>query len=354
MWMQSWQVRAAGAPLVAVEHPAPVPVGTEVLVEVSHCGVCHSDVTLWQGRFDMGDGPVPISAFGFAHPLTLGHEIVGRVVAHGPKAEGVPIGARRIVYPWVGCGTCAACRAEADNQCQTPSGIGTRRRGGFGSHVIVPHPRHMIDPGDLDPALAATLACSGLTAYAAVQKLMPLDADVPVVVIGAGGVGLSAIAVLRALGHRAIVAVDRAAEKLALARDAGASATLDSTWGDVAGQIKAACGGLTLNILDFVNNGDTATLALASLGKGGRLVMVGMYGGALSLPLMKMPMMGLTIMGSYVGSPAELRALVALSQSGRLAPIPIEPVPRAAINTALPRLAQGLVAGRIVLTDERA
>jgi alcohol dehydrogenase, propanol-preferring len=352
--MRAWQVTAAGAPLVEVDGTAPEPQGTEVVVEVSHCGVCHSDVTLWQGKFDMGAGPVPISAFGFAHPLTLGHEIVGRVVALGPDARGVEIGARRIVYPWVGCGTCPACRAEDDNRCQTPTGIGTRRPGGFGSHVTVPHPRHLIDPGDLDPALAATLACSGLTAFAAVRKLMPLDPDVPVVVIGAGGVGLSAIAVLRALGHRAIVAVDRAADKLDGARAAGASATVDSHGDDVADRIRAACGGLVLNILDFVNNAQTAALALASLGKGGRLVMVGMYGGALALPLMKVPMMGLSILGSYVGSPAELRALVALAQTGRLAPIPVERAPRAAINDALPRLARGQVAGRIVLTDDPA
>lgn len=352
--MRSWQVTAAGAPLEGVEVPVPVPTGTQVLVEVSHCGVCHSDVTLWQGSLDMGEGPVPIGAFGFPHPLTPGHEIVGRVVALGPDAKGIEPGARRIVYPWIGCGTCAACLAEEDNLCQTPAGIGTRRPGGFGSHVLVPHPRHLIDPGTLDPALAATYACSGLTAYSAVSKLMPLDPDTPVVVIGAGGVGLSAIAVLVALGHRTIVAIDRAADKLALARQIGASATLDSGLADMPARIREACGGVALNILDFVNAPATAAFALASLGKGGRLVQVGMFGGAVSLPLMKMPMLGLTIRGSYVGSPHELRALVALAQSGRLPPIPLERAPRAAVNAMMTRLARGEAQGRIVLTDDPA
>ena len=352
--MRSWQVRAAGEPLDAVDATPPVPTGTEVLIEVTHCGLCQSDVTLWKGTFDMGAGPVPIGAFGFAYPLTLGHEIVGRVAALGPGAEGVAIGARRIVYPWVGCGRCAVCRAGQDNLCATPAGIGTRRPGGFGSHVVVPHPRHLVDPGDLDPALAATLACSGLTAWSAVAKLGEPPPDLPVAVIGAGGVGLSVIAILAALGHRAIIAVDRASDKLTLAAQAGATTVVQAGDEDLADRMTAACGGTVGAVIDVVNGPQTATAALAALAKGGRLVQVGMQGGAITLPLMSLPMRGISLIGSHVGTPAELRALVALAQSGRLAPIPVERVARSQINAALMRLARGQVAGRLVLTEDVA
>src|SRR5690606_4628763 len=98
----------------------------------------------------------------------------------------------RIVYPWIGCGTCPACLAEEDNLCERQASIGVARHGGFGEKVTVPHPRYLVDPGDIDPALAATFACSGITVYAAIAKLMPLSPDTPIVLVGAGGLGLQA------------------------------------------------------------------------------------------------------------------------------------------------------------------
>lgn len=349
--MRSWSVFEASEVLVEVEHPDPVPTGTEVVVEVSHCGLCHSDLTLWKGQFDMGDRKVPIEAFGFKRPMTLGHEIVGRVVAIGPEADGVEIGDRRIVFPWVGCSHCAACMSGRDNMCQDSRSIGVRRSGGFGSHVVAPHPRHLVDFGNIDPALAATYACSGLTAYSAIRKIMPVEPDEPVVVIGAGGVGLSGIVILKALGHRNIAVVDVTEEKLLVAKDAGARITVLGTGEDVATRLNKSIGGPALNVIDFVNNGITAGFALAALGKGSRLVQVGMFGGALTIPLLKMPMLGLSLMGSYVGNPQELRELIELAKTGKLEPIPVEVAPKSAINTMMQRLSRGEVRGRIVLEE---
>ncbi len=243
--MRAWAVVEAEKPLQEIEQPTPEPTGTQVLVEVTHCGVCHSDVHFWEGFLDLG-GPekTPISAIGLNPPLTLGHEIVGVVTALGPGAagKGVKVGDRRIVFPWVGCGECERCLAEEDNLCAKGAAIGVRQSGGFGSHVVVPHPRHLVDPGDIDPAVAATYACSGLTVYSAIQKILPMPADKPVVLIGAGGLGLSAIEILKALGHRNIISVDVSADKRAAALKAGASQVVDGSGDDAADRIKAAAG----------------------------------------------------------------------------------------------------------------
>ena len=347
--MHAWNVVEAGAPLVATEAPDPVPTGTEVVVAVTHCGLCHSDLTLWRGIFDLGDRKVPIDAVGIRRPLTLGHEILGRVVAVGPQAEGVSVGDLRLVYPWVGCGACPVCLSGDEHMCPTSRALGIRAPGGFASHVVVPHPRHLVDVAGLDPAVAATYACSGLTTYSAIAKAMPMPPDEPLVLIGAGGLGQQAIRILVALGHRAIVVVDVAPEKLAAAAAAGAHLTVDGRGDDLAQRLKAAIGGPARTVIDLVNDARTAPAAFAALGKGGRLIMVGMFGGAMSLPLMMMPLQGLTLRGSYVGSPAELRALIDLARSGRLAPLPVERVPRDDVTAAMARLDAGRVDGRLVL-----
>jgi len=271
--MRAWAVVENEAPLQEIELPTPEPRGTEVLLETTYCGVCHSDIHIWEGRYDLGGGQVlRMKDRGMTLPLAMGHEIVGRVVRLGPDAIGVKPGDIRIVFPWVGCGTCAACRSQDDNMCATPRYLGVYRNGGYATHVLAPHPRHLVDPGTLDPALAATYAC----------------------------------------------------------------------------------GGPALAIIDLVNATATARAAFAALGKGGKLVQVGLFGGELSLPLPLMPIRALTIQGSYVGNPKELRELVGLAQSGRLPAIPITTMPQNQANEALMRLRDGHVVGRLVLKAEAA
>ncbi|HET9148566.1 MAG TPA: alcohol dehydrogenase, partial [Acetobacteraceae bacterium] len=331
----------------------PEPQGTEILLEVTHCGVCHSDLHLWEGYYDLGSaGKFDMAARGISLPMVLGHEIVGRVVKCGPDASGVKPGDIRIVYPWVGCGVCERCRAEEDNLCPRSRSIGIFQPGGFGSHVLAPHPRHLVDPGSLDPAVAATYACSGITVFAGIKKLMPLQPDSPVVLIGAGGLGLSAISILRALGHRNIVSVDTSAEKREAAARAGATATVDGNAEKLSRAIIEACGGSPSAILDLVNGSGTARAAYESLAKGGKLVMVGLFGGELTIPLPFMPIRALTLQGSFVGTPGDLRELVALAQSGGLARLPIETMPQREADAALQRLRQGKVTGRLVLVAE--
>ncbi len=353
--MRAWAVVENAAPLQEIELPTPQPAGTEVLLEVTHCGVCHSDLHVWEGSYDLGGGQVmSLKDRGVKLPLALGHEIVGRVAKLGPEAKGVEVGARRIVYPWVGCGICAACTSEHDNMCATPRSIGVFQNGGYATHVLAPHPRHLIDPGDVDPALAATYACSGITVYSAVQKVMPLPPDEPVVLVGAGGLGLQAIAVLRALGHRNIISVDISAEKRAAAAAAGATQTVDGSGEGVTRRIIEAAGGQAGAIIDLVNGTASARAAFDALRKGGKLVQVGLFGGELKLPLPLMAMRALTVQGSYVGTPGDLRALVGLAQRGQLQKMPIEQVPMREADAALMRLRAGRVTGRLVLRAEAA
>ena len=350
--MRAWAVVEAEKPLQELESPTPEPQGTEVLVEVSHCGVCHSDVHFWEGFLDLGrEEKTPISSMGMKYPMTLGHEIFGTVAALGPDAagKGVEVGDRRIVFPWVGCGECEKCLAEEDNMCVKGRALGVRQPGGFGSHVVVPHPRHLIDPGQIDPALAATYACSSLTVYSAIQKLLPQPKDGPVVVIGAGGLGLAAIEILKAIGQGNIISVDIAEAKRQAALKEGARVAIDGAAEDVVDQIKAAAGGPAPAILDLVGSGGTAGMAVGSLGRGGKLVIVGMFGGRLNIPMMTFPGQAISIQGNFVGNPKELRAIVELANAGKLKPIPIETRPKSEVTRTLQELKHGKITGRVVL-----
>ncbi|HUC17416.1 MAG TPA: alcohol dehydrogenase [Acetobacteraceae bacterium] len=353
--MHAWAVVENGAPLQELELPTPEPKGTEVLLAVTHCGVCHSDLHIWEGSYDLGGGrKLSLKDRGVTLPLAMGHEVVGRVVKLGPEASGVKEGDVRIVYPWVGCGTCARCLAEEDNMCLTPRSIGVYQNGGYATHVLAPHPRHLVDPRGVDPAVAATYACSGITVYSAIRKVMPLPPGEPVVLVGAGGLGLNAIAILKALGHANIVVVDVSAERRQAALGAGAAKVVDGNGEAVARDIMETCGGPVGAIIDLVNGTATARFSFDALRKGGKLVQVGLFGGELTLPLPLMAIRALTVQGSYVGTPADLRELVGLAAAGKIAPLPVTTMPQREANTALMRLRDGKVTGRIVLRAEAA
>ncbi len=356
--MRAWAVVENGQPLKEIELPTPEPKGTEVLLEVTHCGVCHSDLHIWEGYYDVGGGQkMSLKDRGVVLPLAMGHEIVGRVTKLGPDATGVKVGDLRIVFPWLGCGTCETCLAEEDNMCvKAARSLGVFQNGGYGTHVVAPHSRHLVDPGTLDPAVAATYACSGITVYSAIKKIMPIAAHEPVVLVGAGGLGLNAIAVLRALKHQNIISVDISAEKREAALKAGATKVVDGS-GDgatVTQRIIDAAGGMVPAVIDLVNGTATARFAFGALNKGGKLVQVGLFGGELMLPLPIMAMRALTVRGSYVGNPKELRELVALAQAGSLEALPVATVPQSDANAALMRLRDGKVTGRLVLKAEAA
>jgi D-arabinose 1-dehydrogenase-like Zn-dependent alcohol dehydrogenase len=347
--MLSYDVMEWGQPLQKREHPTPVPKGTEVLLKLKYCGVCHSDVHIRDGYFDLGGGKrFHMSDRGMKPPVTLGHEPYGTVIAAGSEATDVPMGQDRLVCPWIGCGTCARCAEGQDNHCMSPRWIGIQWAGGYGDHLLIPHPRYLVDASGIDPAWASTLACSGLTTYSAVAKLAPIPGDEWVAVLGAGGLGLMTIGMLRAMGHERIVAVDVDRSKFDAARGAGAAATVDINDPDAAKQLQAIAGGPLYGAVDLVNNAATASLGLAALRKGGRMILVGLYGGEIPLSLVTVVQRALSIVGSNVGTVAELKEVVALARAGKLKPIPIERRPLADVSRTLDELKAGKIVGRVV------
>ena len=347
--MLSYDVVEWGQPLQPREHPTPVPKGTEVLLRLSHCGVCHSDVHIRKGYFDMGGGKhFHMRERGMQPPITLGHEPFGRVIAAGPDAPDAPIGQDRLVCPWIGCGDCARCNEGQDNHCTSPRWIGIQWAGGYADHLLIPHPRYMVDASGVDPAWAATLACSGLTTYSAVAKLAPIPRDEWVAVMGAGGLGLMSIGMLRAMGHERVIAVDIDPGKFDAARQAGAAACVDIRTADAVKRLQEIAGGPLYGAVDLVNNEATAKLGLAALRKGGRMIMVGLYGGEIPLSLVAVVQRALTIVGSNVGTVAELREVVALARAGKLPRIPIETRPLSEVSRTLDELEAGTIVGRVV------
>lgn len=349
--MKAWSVVEFSKPLELLERPTPQPAGTEILLEVQHCGICHSDLHFWHGRYDLGGGKfVRLEDRGVTLPAAPGHEVVGRVTAIGPDAEGVRVGDLRLVFPWIGCGRCKRCHEGDDNLCTAQASVGIVRSGGFGSHVLVPHPRYLLDFGPVDPAFAATLACSGLTAYAALAQVGPLEPDEPVLVLGAGGLGLAAIALLRAMGHHDnIIVLDVDPSKLAAADALGAAQCFDASQGDLVSRIQAAAGQPIRAALDFVGISQTAQLGYDALTKGGTLALVGVGGGEITLSITGTVMGAKTVVGSNTGTVAQLQAVVDLARTGKLQSIPITQLPAAQVNDALIKLEHGEITGRIVL-----
>ena len=351
--MQAFAIAESGTTeLTEMALPTPTPQGTEILLKVIRSGVCHTDTHLRAGYYDLGRrGHMRLVDRGVPYPLVMGHEVVGVVEAAGPDASGVDIGSTRLVYPWLGCGECAVCADGRENACPRGRNIGVARPGGYADHIVVPHPRYLIDIGELDPSWAATLACSGLTAYSAASRVLPLPPDEPVVVIGVGGVGLTAVATLSALGHKAICAVDMSEANLAAALELGASIVVTADATDLSAKVIAATNGPVAAVIDFVNNDQTASAAFDMLAKGGRMVQVGLFGGEVTIPTALLTLKMLTIEGSFVGTLSELHKVVELAQQGKAPHIPVVDanLDLAGVTHSLDRLSSGGVTGRIVL-----
>ena len=348
--MRCYCVMHHGQPLELVDKPIPEPQGSEVLLRVQAAGLCHTDLHLWEGHYDLGGGKkLMLSDRGIKPPLTLSHEIVGEVVAAGAAAGAVNAGARALVHPWIGCGECAACARGEENICIKPQSIGVVRPGGFAEYVIVPHPRYLVEIDGLDSAEAAPLACAGVTTFSALKKFGTRITEGLVVVIGAGGLGLMAIEVLKALGGQGAIVVEIDAGKRQAALDAGALAAIDARAPDAAQQVIAATNGGARAVLDLVGATPTVTLAVASCARGGHIVICGLMGGDITLALPVIPMRPLTIQGSYVGTLAELRELVALVQRTKMKAIPVTRRPMSEANAAMQDLQAGKVLGRTIL-----
>lgn len=350
--MKSYDVVDFGAPLKRAEKPTPTPQGAEVLLRTLAAGVCHSDLHIWEGGYDLGGGKrLSVKDRGLVPPLTMGHEIVGEVVALGPEASGVKLGDRRLAHPWIGCGGCTVCRRGEEQLCATPCFLGVQKPGGYADHVLVPHPRYLLDLGGLSPAQAAPFACSGITAFGALKRVgEAVLREQPILVIGAGGLGLMSLALLKAMGGRGAVVADIDPGKRAAALAAGALAAVDAAAPDAVKQAQAAAGEPIGAAIDFVGAAATARLGVDAIAKGGKYVIVGLFGGDITLSLPLLPMRAITVQGSYTGSLAEMKELLALVASGKVPPVPVHQHPLDHANEVLQELRAGRIVGRAVLT----
>lgn len=350
--MKSMQVTGFGAPLAEADEATPTPRGKEVLLRVRAAGVCHTDLHLWHGGYDLGNGrTLSLAERGVKLPLVMGHENVGMVEAVGEDADPALLGTLQLVYPWMGCGRCDTCRSGAENMCLTPSTIGINRAGGYADHLLVPDARCLVDLKGIDPVSAAPLACSGLTCFSALRKIgEDVYTRAPIVVVGAGGLGLMCLKLLAGLGGAGAVVVEPDPSRRDAALAAGALAVVDPRAPDAAERVRDAVGGPVRAVLDLVANPDTAALGFDLLTKGGKLILVGLFGGAAPWSLPLIPMKSVTIQGSYVGSLPELRELVALVARERLSLVPVQTCGLNALGDALRDLQDGKVVGRMVMT----
>ena len=348
--MKSYDVCECGAPLELREQATPEPTGSEVLLRVVAAGVCHSDLHFWEGVYDLGGGrQLKLTERGMTLPLTMGHETVGEIVALGPDAGRLRIGDRKLVYPWIGCGECKVCQRGEEQLCLAPRFLGVFRPGGYSDHIVVPHPRYLLDIGDLPPEQAAPLACSGITAYGALRKVGGVLQTEPIVIIGAGGLGLMCLALLKALGGHGAIVLDIDPAKREAAKAAGALAVIDANAPDVVKQITDAANGGIWAAIDFVGAANTVRIGIDSLTKGGKLIVVGLFGGEINLPTLYIPVKAMTLQGSYTGSLAELSDLLDLVRHQPLPLIPVRRRPLEEATAALTDLKEGKVIGRVVL-----
>ena len=336
-------------PLEPTEAPTPTVSGNEVLLRVSHCGVCHSDLHLQDGYFDLGGGQKLDVRGNRPMPFTLGHEIAGVVEAVGPDAAMVGKGERYAAFPWIGCGKCELCARGDEHMCNAARALGITVDGGYATHVVVPHPRYLLDVTGIAPEIAGALMCSGLTGYSAIKKAVAYLRAGPLLIVGLGGVGMMGLQFARAATDKPILVADIDANKRRAALQLGAAEAFDPADAGARKAIIKASGGVGAAV-DFAGSDKSLSFAQGAVAKGGAVVIVGLIGGSFSMPVPMFPLRALTIMGSYVGSLAEAREMIALVKGGKVAPIPVELRGLEQTSHALDDLRAGRVVGRLVIT----
>ncbi len=224
--------------------------------------------------------------------------------------------------------------------------------GGFGDHVIVPDAKYLHDAGDTPEHLAGSYACSGLTAYSALKKGAPYASNNSLIIIGAGGVGMMGLQIAKAAFNCNPIVIDVDETKLKLALDSGASAAINPTDEDAFMKVFEITGGNAAVAIDFVGSEQSTAFGINLLRKGGKYIIVGLYGGELKLPLPLIPIMERGIQGSYTGSPGDMHELMELVRSGKIDPIPVEKRSASEANQTLKDLKNGQILGRAALMHD--
>jgi D-arabinose 1-dehydrogenase-like Zn-dependent alcohol dehydrogenase len=302
------------------------------------------------GHFELGDGRQLDVRAGRELPFTLGHEIAGTVEAVGEDAGDVAVGSAWAVYPWIGCGDCDLCQRGDEHLCNVAHHLGINVDGGYATHVVVPHPRYLLSVEDLNPSLAGSYMCSGLTAYSALKKAVAQTGKGPIMIVGLGGVGMMGLQFARALHDTPILAADIDEAKRQSALASGADEVFDPAEEGIRKAVMKASGGGVASAVDFVGSEASLNFAQSIVRKGGSVVVAGLLGGKFSMPVPMFPLRALSIIGNFVGSLPEAHEMLELVRQGKVAPIPVELRPLDQANRTLDDLRQGNIIGRVVLT----
>ena len=328
------------------------PKGSQVLIKVESSGVCHSDIHLWEGGYNGPEGQfLKTTDRGVKYPLTPGHEIAGTVDNIGEEAEGrFSKNEKVLVFPWIGEGLCPACRVGEENLCDKPRSLGVYTDGGYAESVLIPSYKYLVKIGDdMDTDTSATLSCSALTAYGAVKNtnLKPND---NVVIVGAGGLGLMAMQLAKAITGSRIIAMDLDDSKLKAAKENGADAMINSKKEDPVKAIMELTSNLGADaVIDFVNASKTVEIDMQLLRRRARVVLVGLFGGELKLNLVTMPTRAYKLIGSYTGTLSEMVELVSLAKRGIIKPVVSNRFKLSQTTEALRMLKDGKIIGRGVI-----
>jgi propanol-preferring alcohol dehydrogenase len=352
--MRSARIVKPKEALQVQELDTPKPKGSQVLVKVLSSGVCHSDIHLWEGGYEGPGGEfLKTTDRGVKYPVTPGHEIAGTIESMGEEAKDrFAKGDKVLVYPWIGEGTCPACRVGNENLCDKPRSLGVYVDGGYSDHVLVPSYRYLVKlEDDLDINEAATLSWSALTAYNAVKNAA-LRPDDNVVIVGAGGLGLMAMQLAKAITGAKIIAIDLEDEKLKVARkDGHADNIINSKKEDPVKVVMELTDKVGADaVIDFVNGSKTVETDMQILRRRAKVVLVGLFGGELKLSLVTMPTRAYRIIGSYTGSLSDLDELVSLAKRKIIKPVVSDKLKLDQATEALSKLRDGKIMGRGVIT----
>lgn len=333
----------------------PNPKGSQVLVKIQSSGVCHSDIHLWQGGYEGPGGQfLKTTDRGVTYPLTPGHEVSGIVENIGEEVQQQGRILKKdkvLVYPWIGEGLCPACRLGEENLCDNPRSLGIYKDGGYAEYILIPSYRYLVKlPEHIDMDVAATLSCSALTAYGAVKNadMKPYD---NVVIVGAGGLGLMAMQLAKAVSGAKIIALDLDDKKLKVAKDNGADEIINTNKEtDITKSVMELTNNMGADaVVDFVNASKTVDADMKFLRRRAKVVLVGLFGGELRLNLVTMPTRAYRLIGSYTGTLADMTELISLADREIIKPVISDKFKLNQATEALCKLKEGKIIGRGVL-----
>ena len=327
-----WQARESGAPLERAERPMMEPAIDELVLEVLHCGLCHSDLSMLDNHWG-------VSSF----PLVPGHEVVGRVVQVGEDVDPGVIGQLRGLG-WISgsCSHCGQCLGGTGNLCPSLEATIVGRQGGFASHVTAHQDWAIPLPEGMDPAVAGPLFCGGITVFAPLidEAVSPTD---HVAVIGIGGLGHMALQFARAWGCE-VKALTTTLAKAEEAKRFGAHQVVAlvnlANLANLAGRFNL--------VFNTMNHSLDWGAVMASLAPRGRLHQLGAVLEPIQVGAFDLIMARRSITGSPSSSPASLQKMLESCVRHNIRPV-VEHLPMDRVNDAIERLRLGDVRYRFVL-----